>query len=239
MFVSCKIAFPPHCFQILPIWLQKTIPNSDRNIPILRHFTWNEFYKIQKNLIRFHEIIVNSIILYLLLCSTFKRSSFFCTLQLLEKLREINWQVLIDIFVSHCLCSQIRSNIAFAECRCHGNWFHEIFWQARFKWYFALQYIFPFRPTKLVIHRRKRRKRIWRFSAEVNYWNCFTFTTWFYKLISQNISILTVFGMSKTSLYYPQLFWLILEEEPNWKNFKTLPDASLFRDEITKPLTPF
>ena len=92
----------------------------------------------------------------------------------------------------------------------------------------ALQYIFPFRPTKLVIHRRKRRKRIWRFSAEVNYWNCFTFTTWFYKLISQNISILTVFGMSKTSLYYPQLFWLILEEEPNWKNFKTLPDATCF-----------
>ena len=54
MFVSCKMAFPPLCFQILPVWLRKNISRSDRNIPIrsreitylvqiLSDFTWNQF----------------------------------------------------------------------------------------------------------------------------------------------------------------------------------------------------
>ena len=74
--------------------------------------------------------------------------------------------------------------------------------------------------------------------------NLFHFTTahalyQFHEIFQNEFPFKTVFGMSEISWYYSLLFWLILEEEPNWKNFKTKSDATLIRDEITKPLTPF
>ena len=47
MFESWNLAFPPLCFQILPIWLQKDFPCQDRNSPIYpRTFISNSIKKI-------------------------------------------------------------------------------------------------------------------------------------------------------------------------------------------------
>ena len=41
--------------------------------------------------------------------------------------------------------------------------------------------------------------------------------------------------MSENSWYLSLLFWLFLEEEPSWKNFKTNPDASFYVTKVTQP----
>ena len=124
------------------------------------------------------------------------------------------------------------------------NWFHVIFLLPH-QIIVTLDFLFSKDNfTKfLSMHLTRRRNIVWRFLRQQNQ----SKLSQFYnnsELISRNISpmesgFVTVFGMSEISWYNLLLFWAFFEEEPKWKNFKTLPDATFFQNEVTKPLSSF
>ena len=64
---------------------------------------------------------------------------------------------------------------------------------------------------------------------------------WFHVIFVKWEWILTVFGSRKAEIswYKSLLSWVFWKEEPTWKNFKTLPDATCVPYRLTKPLYYF
>ena len=167
---------------------------------------------------------------------------------LIIKLREIGWQSKQSFPTIQRLA--LRS---LPISRKVGDWFHEIFVKIRIIFskltqrsisFFFVKSSLLTTPAHAMFCSRFSSSQIPFVFDNIFSRNLFHFTTahalyQFHEIFQNEFPFKTVFGMSEISWYYSLLFWLILEEEPNWKNFKTKSDATLIRDEITKPLTPF